>query len=188
MKTVVIAVVNEGKQFEKDFTDSVPGWCYCHRLRDSTQSFYKAKETSYSWDNECDFFVFNNATRIFYAIECKSTKSKSMSFQRDEADAKKRPNQMIKYHQVKSLTKMSKYSHIIAGLLLNFRDETNNMQRTYFIDIRNYNNLIMNTTKSSINEIDIIRYNAIKVNGEKKRVHYRWDIPYLFSELENKIY
>lgn len=185
MKVMVIVMVNEGKQFEKDFANSIPAYCYCHRLRDSTQSFYKAQETSYSWDNECDFFVFNNTSQFFYAIECKSTKSRSMSFQRNKEDAKKRPNQMIKYHQVESLTKMSKYNHIKTGLLLNFRDDKNDMQRTYWIDIRNYNNLIANTTKSSINEIDIIKYNAIKLIGQKKRVHYKWDVENLFIILES---
>ena len=179
--------MNEGKQFEKDFTNSIPEYCYCHRLRDSAQSFCRAKETSYSWDNECDFFVFDDNSQLFFAIECKSTKSKSISFQKNKDDIKVRPNQMIKYHQVESLTKMSKHKHIIAGLLLNFRDEKNDMQRTYFIDIRNYNNMVANTNKFSINEIDIIKYNGIKLIGQKKRVHYRWDVEALFNTLSNII-
>lgn len=95
---------------------------------------------------------------------------------------------MIKYHQIKSLTKIAQYNGAIAGLLLNFRDEKNNMQRTYFIDIRNFNNLIRNTNKSSINEIDIIQYNAYKLIGEKKRVHYKWDIDNLLDELTKRFF
>ena len=179
-------MINEGKQFEKDFTDSIPNYCYLHRLRDSAQSF--AKSTKYSWENECDFFMFDGSSRLFYAIECKSTKSKGMSFQRNKDEAERYKSRMIKYHQIESLTKIAQYNGTIAGLLLNFRDEKNNMQRTYFIDIRNFNNLIRNTNKSSINEIDIIQYNAYKIQGEKKRVHYKWNIDSLLDEFTNRFY
>ena len=177
-------MVNKGKQFETDFVASIPDYCYCHRLRDSAQSFNKS--TQYSWENECDFFVYDSLHHIFYAIECKSTKAKNISFQKDETEVKK--SRMIKYHQAKSLTKMSKFDGIVAGLLLNFRDEKNNMERTYFLDIRNYNNLISNTNKGSINEIDIIQYNAIKLSGNKKRVHYKWDIDGLFTSINDKYF
>ena len=33
-----------------------------------------------------------------------------------------------------------------------------------------------NIGKWSFNEIDLLLYGGIKINGEKKRVNYRWDI------------
>ena len=164
---------NSGKQFEQDFSSSIPSYCFVHRLRDSAQSYNNSKNTRFTWDNECDFFVFDGNNHLFYAIECKSTKYKSMSFQTDINDKNAK---MIKLHQIESLTDMSKYDGIIAGFLLNFRDEKNNSQRTYFQNIIDFNRMIKEINKVSINEMDLILYNAIKINGEKKRVNYRWNI------------
>lgn len=170
---------NEGKKFEEDFSSSVPSYCYVHRLRDSAQSYNNNEETSFSWDNECDFFVFNDETRIFYAIECKSTKYKSMSVQLNEDD---KSSKMVKLHQIESLKKISKYKNTVAGLLLNFRDENNDNQRTYFIDIKNFIGMMNQINKKSFNELDLLTVGkAIKIQGEKKRTRYRWNLEGLFS-------
>ena len=164
---------NVGKQFEKDLSSSIPDYCYVHRLRDSAQSYNNSKQTSFSWDNECDFFIWDSQKHIFYAVECKSTKYKAMSVQLDKND---KSNKMIKYHQIESLTKISEYGGAIAGFFLNFRDEKNNTERMYFLDIVDFNKMMESIDKKSFNEMDIILNNGIKINGIKKRVHFRWDI------------
>jgi recombination protein U len=174
---------NVGKVFEEDFSSSIPSYCYVHRLRDSAQSYNKSKDTSFTWDNECDFFIWDSCTHIFYAIECKTTKYKSMSVQLDKDD---KSQKMIKLHQIESLTKISEYDGAIAGFFLNFRDEKNNTQRTYFLNIIDFNKIIKDTEKKSINEIDIILNNGIKISGEKKRVRFRWDIDE-FLKLNSKM-
>ena len=128
-------MINSGKQFENDFSSSIPSYCFIHRLKDTAQSYNESKHTKFTWDNPCDFFVFDSNSHLFYAIECKSTKYKSISFQIDKND---KSSKMIKYHQIESLINMSKYNGIIAGLLLNFRDEDKKEQRTYFINIENF--------------------------------------------------
>lgn len=166
--------MNSGKRFEDDFSKSVPQYCFIHRLRDSAQSYNNSKHTSFSWDNECDFFIWDSNKHLFYAIECKSTKFKSMSFQVDEND---KSSKMIKYHQLQSLNDMSKYNGIIAGLLLNFRGENDDNQRTYFINIKDFNKMVSQINKVSFNEIDLIMHgNAIKISGTKKRTRYSWDV------------
>jgi hypothetical protein len=40
--------------------------------------------------------------------------------------------------------------------------------------------------KVSVNEIDLILYNAIKISGEKKRVHYRWNIDEFFKNMNKE--
>ena len=86
-------------------------------------------------------------------------------------------SKMIKYHQLESLGDMSKYDGIIAGLLLNFRGENDDNQRTYFINIRDFNKMINQINKVSFNEIDLIMHgNAVKISGTKKRTRYTWDI------------
>ena len=164
---------NVGKQFEKDFSDSIPDYCYVHRLRDTAQSYNNSSNTKFSWDNECDFFIWDSLRHIFYAIECKSTKYKSMSVQLDKND---KSNKMIKHHQKESLTKISEFDGAIAGFFLNFRDEKNNTERTYFLDIVDFNKMIEDINKKSFNEIDVILNNGVKISGVKKRVHFRWNI------------
>ena len=166
-------VKNEGKIFEADWLASVPDYCFIHRLRDSAQSYNNSKQTRFTWNNECDFFMFDSNAHLFYAIECKSTKYKSISYQIDKND---NSTKMIKYHQLESLDKMSKYSGIIAGLVLNFRDENNDMERTYFIDIRNFLKMKAQINKTSCNEMDLLLNGAVKISGVKKRTHYRWNI------------
>ena len=167
-------MMNSGKRFEDDFSKSVPQYCFLHRLKDTAQSYNSNKQTRFTWENPCDFFMLDSNAHLFYAIECKSTKFKSMSFQIDEND---KSSKMIKYHQIKSLSDMSKYSGIVSGLLLNFRGENDDNQRTYFINIKDFNTMVNKINKSSFNEIDLIMYgNAVKISGLKKRTRYTWDI------------
>ena len=177
-------MTNAGKQFEKDFSSSIPSYCYFHRLRDTAQSYNKSKDTSFTWDNECDFFVFDGNSHLFYAIECKSTKYKSMSVQLDEND---KSSKMVKFHQIKSLTKISKYNGTIAGFFFNFRDEKNNMERTYFQSVVDFNRMMEEINKVSFNEMDLILYNSVKIQGQRKRIHYKWDLDKFFiNNKENK--
>lgn len=175
---------NFGKQFESDFSSSVPSYCFVHRLRDSAQSYNNNKDTSFTWDNECDFFIWDSSTHLFYAIECKSTKYKSISVQIDKDD---KSSKMVKYHQIESLTNMSKYDGLIAGFLFNFRDEKNNCQRTYFQNVTDFNRMMKEINKVSLNEIDLVLYNSVKINGEKKRVNYRWNIDEFFNNISKNM-
>lgn len=164
---------NSGKQFEKDFSSSIPSYCYVHRLRDSAQSYNKSNNTKFAWDNECDFFIWDSNAHLFYAVECKTTKYKSMSVQLDKED---KSSKMIKYHQIESLTKISEYSGAIAGLYLNFRDEKNDTERLYFMNIVDFNAMMNKIGKQSFNEMDILLNNGVKISGRKKRIHFSWDI------------
>jgi len=163
---------NVGKIFEEDFKKSFDETKYMvHRLKDTAQSYNKSKDTSFTWDNPCDFFIYSSNSKTLYAIENKSTKYKSMTFDREYV---KDSTKMIKYHQIDSLTTLSEYNGIIAGLVLNFRDEDDNTQRTYFQDIRDFRKMINDIDKKSFNEIDLILHNGKKIEGQKKRVRYRW--------------
>lgn len=175
---------NSGKQFEKDFASSLPSYCYIHRLRDSAQSYNNSNNTRFAWDNECDFFIWDSNRHIFYAIECKSTKYKSMSVQLDKED---KSSKMIKLHQIESLTKISEYNGAIAGFFFNFRDEKNDTERLYFQNIIDFNKMMREIGKQSFNEMDIILHNGIKISGAKKRIHFNWDVD-TFLKSQSKSY
>ena len=176
--------MSSGKQFEKDFASSLPSYCYVHRLRDSAQSYNNSNSTKFAWNNECDFFIWDSNTHIFYAIECKSTKYKSMSIQLNRED---KSSKMIKLHQIESLTKISEYDGAIAGFCLNFRDEKNDTERLYFINIIDFNKMMKDIGKASFNEIDIVLHNGVKISGNKKRIRFNWDIDEFFKS-QSKLY
>lgn len=175
---------NSGKQFESDFNSSIDtSHCFIYRLKDTAQAYNNNSNTKFTWDNPCDFFIYDSNSHLFYALELKSTKYKSISFQTDKNDDS---SKMLKYHQIQSLTEMSKYDGIISGLILNFRDEKNDCQRTYFISIDNFNKMRESINKTSCNELDILTNHGVKIYGEKKRVHFRWNMDEFFINMNKE--
>lgn len=174
--------MNAGKQFEDDFASSVnKNTTFLHRLKDTAQSYNESENTRYTWQNPCDYFLFNG--KMFFCFELKSTKSKSISFQRNEEDKIKR---MIKWHQIKKLTEFANYKNVLAGFMLNYRDEKNSVQRTYFLSIKDFNRIRLSTDKHSINEIDILLNNAVKIGGHIKKEYWHWDIDEFLEFQTNK--
>lgn len=174
---------NTGKVFESDFRNSIDkDRCLLIRLNDQPQVY--AKTAKFSLKQPCDFLLYDSLTKNFIPLELKTTKYKSMSY---ENIYDKNPNNaMIHKHQLESLLEYSKYNGCKAGLLLNFRTEENNLQRTYYISIQNFLNLCKKINKKSFNEIDLLTVgHAIKVNGNKKRTRYSWDINNLLDKLNN---
>lgn len=158
--------MNDGKQFEKAIKESIPEWCYYRRLPDSAQSFNQQENSPlrFSAKSPYDSIMFDGFS--MYCLELKSTKGTSFSF--------KGSSPMIKEHQIKELTLASSYRNIIAGFIFNFRKENDN--KAYFLHINNFNNFIELTSKSSINEKDIIEYGAIEIKSILKRTKYKYDI------------
>lgn len=180
-----MAKFNSGKQFEDNFKKSAPDYCFCHRLKDSAQSFIDSGLSDFSWQNPCDFYLFDTKNRIFYALELKSSKQKYISFENIE-EQKPKPK-MIRKNQILSLIKIGEYNNTISGFFFNFRDEKNDMERTYFQSINKFMDMYRNIGKYSFNEIDLLLYGGIKINGEKLRKNYRWDLDE-FLESQSKKY
>lgn len=173
---------NVGKRFEEDFKNSIPSYCFVHRLKDSAQSYNNSASTAFAWDNECDFFVLDTKTHFLYAIECKTTKYKSMSVQLNKDD---NPG-MVKYHQIDSLTKMSEYDRLLPGFFFNFRHfegKKNAFESLYWQNIDDFNLMMNKNGKKSFNELDLLMNNAVKISGDKKRSRYRWDIKEFFESM-----
>lgn len=163
---------NAGKIFENAIKSSFPYYCLAIRLADPPQSFGKSEGLRFSNKNPCDYIAFDSLHRRFLTLELKSTKSTSFSVQR----VKEEKNKMIKLHQIESLTKFSEFNHVVAGFVFNFRDEKKNEERTYFQFIQDFNQMMTENQKASCNEKDIVQYNAIVINGVKKRTRYTWNL------------
>ena len=111
-------------------------------------------------DNMCDFIMFEDDSRTLYCLELKSTKSTSVSLS------------MIRDNQIEELTKASKHN-LVAGFLINFRNTSND---TYFIEICDFNKMISEVNKKSFNKKDLMNYNAIYVESERKKVNYKYNV------------
>ena len=165
---------NAGKIFEDCFRKSIPDYCLLIRIPDPPQAFSQRKETKFSRKNICDFYCFQTQSQLFYALELKSTKEKYMSFEDINSDQPQK--RMIHKHQIIGLLNYSHYKNVIPGFFLNFRDEKKETERTYFQHITDFNIMCKRINKHSFNEIDLLTNNAIKISGNKKRIHYYWDL------------
>ena len=171
--------MNEGKKFEQIFKKSIPDYCLTIRLNDTAQSFKKSNFARFTPKNKCDFVVFNTQTQTLYCLELKSTKYKSISFEDIYSDEEQ--EKMIHKHQILSLIDFSEFNHVISGFILNFRDEKNDMERTYFQDIRDFLKMCKDIKKKSFNELDLLTHNAMKIDGERKRINYVWNVEKMFE-------
>lgn len=110
----------------------------------------------FSSKQPCDIFLFDGNTRLFYALELKTTKSGSFSFEDIHCD-EKQPTKMIHKHQINSLQELSKYDYVVSGFIFNFRDENNGVERTYFQEIWDFFDMIGSIDKKSFNEKDLVK-------------------------------
>lgn len=171
--------MNVGKQFELDFKNSIPDGCLLIRIPDPPQSFVQKDDTKFSHKNPCDFYCYDTIGRLFYAFELKSTKNKYISY--EDITVETTSKKMIHKHQIIGLTKYLQYNNVVSGFIFNFRDEQNNTERTYFQNIKHFNAMCKKINKCSFNEMDLLLNQAIKIQGQKKRVHYKWDIQEFFN-------
>lgn len=168
---------NIGKKFEDIIRKSIPSYAMLTRIPDPPQSFTKRKDTKFSRKNPYDFECFDGTKGKLYCFELKTTSQKFLSYQINENDDSQAN---IQWHQIEGLTIASEYLNVIAGFLCNFRLD-NGDQLLYFFNIKDFNRMRKEINKKSFNIMDCILYGGIKINGEKKRIHYRWDIDSFFN-------
>jgi len=70
--------MNPGKQFEKNFANSVPKDVYFMRIKDSANNFTRTSSSAFATSNPFDCFMLYDGN--FIPIELKSTKGTSFSF------------------------------------------------------------------------------------------------------------
>lgn len=106
-------------------------------------------------------------TKTLFLIECKSTKSTSI------------PLTMIRDNQIKGLKEASKHN-LIAGILVNFRNDNND---TFFITIDEFINMMQSINKKSFNIKDLESIGATRVESTKKRTRYTYNLQKMIKEL-----
>ena len=177
---------NEGKKFESIIKSSAPPYLKITRIPDPPQSFTQRDDTKFSKKNPYDFEVFDSVHRIQYCWELKSTSQKYLTYHTCKEEEKDGKSANIQCHQIEGLTKASEYDNVIAGFLLNFRLD-NGEQLLYFFNIKDFNKMRQTINKKSCNIMDISLNGGVKINGEKLRVNYRWNLDE-FLKSQSKIY
>ena len=177
---------NVGKVFESTFKDNAPSYLKITRIPDPPQSFTQRSDTKFSKKNPYDFEAFDSVHRISYSLELKSVGQKYLTFHTCEEDEKDRKSANIQWHQIEGLTKASKYDNCLAGFMFNFRLD-NGGQLLYFMSIKDFNKFLKGTNKRSLNILDISLNGGVKINGEKLRKNYKWNLDE-FLQLQSKNY
>ena len=158
---------NAGKLFEADIKASIPAHCWYYRLRDNASSFAGGKNTRFASSNICDCLIFDDNSMTLFLIECKSTKGTSV------------PLSMIRENQIRGLLDASQH-RLVAGLLVNYRNENND---TFFIKIKDFVYMVDGLNKKSFNSKDLIENGGFKVENNKKRTRYTYNLEKLIKEI-----
>lgn len=161
--------MNEGKRFEQDFQSSVPDYALIYRLRDPAQSFGKNNNLRFSARNPFDYLMWDSMNRNLYALELKSIKGNSISFERSKDDRGD-----IHYYQIEGLNHWNKYPGIICGFVIEFRS----FEKTIFLSIIEFNRLSNIIQKKSItlNDLEIYRIQYTIIPSRLVRTHFRYDL------------
>jgi hypothetical protein len=117
---------NVGKLFESQFKLSVPDYALLYRLPDPAQSFGGGNKLRFSAKPPFDYLLWDSKRHILYALELKTVKDKSISFEREKGE-----HGEIHYSQIKGLNNWNKYDGIVCGFVIEFRE----IETTVFIEI-----------------------------------------------------
>lgn len=163
----MINIQNAGKLFENDFKQSVPDTCWIYRLRDNASSFANGDNTRFTSTNICDYIMYDDITRTLFLVECKSTQGTSI------------PLSMVRDNQIKGLKEASEHD-LVAGFLINFRNKNND---TFFVLINKFLDMIDSLNKKSFSIKDLENIGALKIESNKKRTRYTYNIKKMINEL-----
>ena len=159
---------NIGKIFESQIKKSVPDYALLYRLPDSAQSF-GGGNLRFSNRNPFDFLLWDSIKHKLYAMEMKTVSGKSISFERNKQEKGE-----IHFHQINGLNDWNKFDGITCGFVIEFRQ----LEKTIFLEISEFNKLILAITKKSFNFNDLAENNIsyIVIRQEKSRTRYIYDI------------
>ena len=160
---------NTGKRFEADFKKSVPSYALLYRLPDSAQAFGGSSNLRFSSKNPFDYLMWDSKKHILYALELKTVAGKAISFERSKDESRE-----IHWHQIEGLNKWNKYDGIVCGFIIEFRK----IEKTVFIDISDFNELMNTITKKSFNFDDLNNHkiNYVVIGQDKVRTRYRYGV------------
>lgn len=165
---------NLGKIFEQEWAKSVPEYTLLYRIPDSAQSFGGNSNLRFSRKNPFDYLLWDSKEHILYALELKTVKGHSISFERCKEEYKE-----IHYHQIAGLNMWNKYDGIVSGFIISFREK----ETTIFLPIESFNKLIaaINKKSFSLDDLNNTGLPFCVIPQRKIRTKYIYDVRALLS-------
>lgn len=173
---------NDGKKFEQKWRECAEkAKIFTLRIADSDMSFHTQRELRSRFTQKSPYDFLHYYRGELFCLELKHTKYKSISFQLTPDDT----DGMIHSHQINSLVNASMFEGVHAGFIFNFRkeDEHNPDEDTYYMSIQDFSNFAVNTTKKSINKLDIVENGGVIIHCERKRTRFIYDVEGCFKEV-----
>lgn len=124
----------------------VPDYVGAIRIPDPAQSFSHASNLRFTRKNPYDFILWNPRTYTFYALELKTVKGKSISFERSEEESGD-----IHFYQIEGLKKTSDVGNCVCGFIIEFRE----ISKTIFLQIDDFLKLQDTIDKKSFTIADL---------------------------------
>lgn len=124
----------------------MPDYVGVIRIPDPAQSFSHASNLRFTRKNPYDFILWNPMTYTFYALELKTVKEKSISFERSKEESGD-----IHFYQIEGLKKMSDVGNCVCGFIIEFRE----ISKTIFLQIDDFLKLQDTIDKKSFTIADL---------------------------------
>ena len=161
---------NYGKIFEHEFKDSAQKqgkWIM--RINDTYVPAKAISEDSFIPQQPCDFIAHYDG--ILWLLELKRTEKKYMTIERDGNRG------MIKKHQYEQMFQKIG-EHEKALLILQFEREN-----TYALKIEDFYRFLQDSTKKSINKLDVVQYGGIIIEQKLLRKNYCYNVKKLLTSI-----
>lgn len=150
-----------GKIFEEEIKASFPADFYVERYKDDTSGFHGVS-------NPADFRIYKYP--LTFLLELKSHKGKSI------------PLAKIRSSQLKGMEKANPHKGIYCGFILNYRDLEETYYITFSVLVSDYyikndkGEFEVNPTGRKSIPIEWCREYGVRIEQEKKRVRYSYDL------------
>ena len=162
--------MNYGKIFEKEFKESAQKQgIWIMRINDTYVPAKAISEDSFIPQQPCDFIMHLDGT--LWLLELKSTEKKYMTIERYGNRG------MIKKHQYEQMFQKIG-EHERALLILQFEREN-----TYALKIEDFYRFLQDSTKNSINKLDIVQYGGIIIEQKLLRKNYCYNVKKLLTSI-----
>lgn len=160
---------NVGKIFEQDFSKCVPNYAGILRIPDSAQSFNRSSFLRFSVKNPFDYLIWNPKTLTLYALELKTVKGKSISFERSKEE-----HGEIHFHQIEGLRNFARVGKCVCGFVIEFRE----LETTVFVSIEEFLRLSETITKKSFSYKDLNDYGIeyVIIPQSLAKTHYKYGV------------
>lgn len=132
----------------------------------------------FSLHNPYDALLFDG-TRL-YCFELKTTLSILTYWKEEYENKDKKISFNVKSNQILGLRSASKFNNVVCGFVLNFRG---NINQTYFLNINDFDNMIVSLNKKSFNVGDVKNNNGVLITQTLKRTRYKYDVEKLLTEI-----